>query len=147
MFKHLSAAIVVASVLIAGCASAPMASNEQDVRAKTFAPTAGTSNIYIYRNESMGAAMSMDVAVDGKAIGKTVAKSYFVIPVAPGKHTVTSRAETDSSVDFTTEPSKNYFVWQEVKMGMLSARSQLHLMGDAEGRAGVSECKMLATTP
>jgi len=147
MIKSLTAILVVAAAFASGCATAPMATSDQDQRAKTFETPPGKSNIYIYRNESMGAAVSMEVTLDGKTLGKTVAKSYFVVPVAPGKHTVVSKAENDTFVEVYAEASKNYFIWQEVKMGALYARSQLHLMNDAEGKAGVSECKMLAPLP
>jgi hypothetical protein len=41
---------------------------------------------------------------------------------------------------------KNYFVWQEVKMGMFAPRSLLQLVDEGKGRAGVSECKLIEST-
>ena len=91
----------------------------------------------------MGAAVKMDVDFDGKPIGQTVAKSYFALEVAPGKHTLISKAENDSVLDVDAEAGKNYFVWQEVKMGLMYARNKLQIVDEVAGKAGVSECKLI----
>lgn len=130
-------------VLLSGCASVPMANIERDSQAKTFAVRPGLSNIYVYRNESIGAAVKMDVELDGKLVGQTVAKSYFALEVSPGKHTLISKAENDFVLDVIAEAGKNYFVWQEVKMGLLYARNKLQLVDEAIGKAGVAESKLI----
>ena len=130
-------------VLLSGCASAPMANADRDNHAKSFAVKTGLSNIYVYRNESFGAAVKMDVMLDGKQIGQTVAKSYFALEVLPGKHTIISKAENDSVLDIDAEAGKNCFVWQEVKMGLLYARNNLQLVDETVGKAGVLESKLL----
>ena len=76
-------------------------------------------------------------------IGKTGPKSYFLLGLEPGHHTLVSKAENDSLLNLITEAGKNYYVWQEVKMGLLLARSKLQLMSEAEGQAGVRESKLL----
>lgn len=129
--------------VLAGCASVPMASLEQDTAAKTYAVKPGKANIYVYRNENFGAAIKMPVAIDGRLVGDTAAKTYLKVEVASGNHTVTSKTENDASVSLQTTAGKNYFVWQEVKMGMWSARSQLHQVDEATGKAGVDECKLV----
>lgn len=135
--------LLAGAVLVTGCASVPMASLERDAQTKTFTVKPDKANIYVYRNESMGAAVKMDVDLDGRPIGQTVAKSYFALEVAPGKHTLVSKAENDSVLDVAAEAGKNYFIWQEVKMGVLYARNKLQLVDDATGRAGVSECQLI----
>ena len=130
-------------VLLSGCASVPMASIERDNQAKTFAVKPGLSNIYVYRNESMGAAVKMDVELDGKLIGQTVAKSYFALEVSPGKHTLISKAENDSALDVNAEAGTNNFVWQEVKMGLIIARNKLQIVDEATGKAGIAESKLI----
>ena len=132
-------------VLLSGCASVPMASIERDNQAKTFAVKPGLSNIYVYRNESFGGAIKMDVELDGKLIGQTVAKSYFALEVSPGKHTLISKAENDSVLDVNAEGGKNNFVWQEVKFGLIIARNKLQIVDEATGKAGIAECKLIET--
>lgn len=136
-----TAAIVL---LLAGCASVPMAPMDQDAKAKEFLSAPGKASVYIYRNETMGAAIPMTVTVNGKALGQTAAQTYFRLNVMPGKYNVESHAENVSSLPLSVEPGKNYFVWQEVKMGMWMARSLLQQVDDKTGRAGVMESKLVA---
>jgi len=141
--KIMLVGLLVSTALITGCASVPMASVERDTQSKTFSVKSDKANVYVYRNESMGAAVKMDVDFDGKPIGQTVAKSYFALEVAPGKHTLISKAENDSVLDVDAEAGKNYFVWQEVKMGLMYARNKLQIVDEVAGKAGVSECKLI----
>jgi hypothetical protein len=137
---------LLAAILASGCASVQMASPEQDAAAKSFTVKPGMANIYVYRNETFGAALKMPVALDGKLVGDTASKTYLLLPVAPGPHTVLSKTENDSTVQINAEAGRNYFVWQEVKMGMFAARSQLQLVDEATGKAGVAECNLAGGT-
>ena len=141
--KAFATAALLSAVFVTGCASVPMASPEQDAKAKTFKVQQGKANIYIYRNESMGSAVKMPVLVDGKMVGDTVAKTYILTTVNPGKHTILSKTENDSTLDIMAERGKNYFVWQEVKMGAWSARSKLQLVDEATGKKGVADSKLI----
>lgn len=133
-------------LLLSGCASVPMASLDQDTKAKDFSPIPNKASLYIYRNESFGAAIPMTVSVNGKALGQTAAQTYFRLNLTPGKYAVESHAENVSNLPLTTEAGKNYFVWQEVKMGMWTARSLLQQTDEITGRAGVMESKLIAST-
>lgn len=135
-------AALVASVFSAGCASVPIAPKEKDNVAKTFAPTPGRSQIYVYRNESLGGALPMTVAVDGKVLGRTGPKTYLWWEGEPGDHTVASHTENLSELNVKTEPGKLYFVWQEVKMGVWAARSLLQLVDEPTGKTAVMECEL-----
>ncbi len=137
-----SIVLIAAVLVIAGCASVPMADSGQDARAKTFAVAPGKANIYVYRNEILGAALKLPVALDGTAMGQTAAKSYFAFEVAPGQHVV---ATDESSVAIDAAPGKSYFVWQEVKMGLLAGGAKLQLVDETRGRAGVNECTLIAS--
>lgn len=133
-------------LLLTGCASVPMAPLDQDSKAKDFSPIPNKASLYIYRNESFGAAIPMTVSVNGKALGQTAAQTYFRLNLTPGKYNVESHAENVSNLPLTTEAGKNYFVWQEVKMGMWMARSLLQQTDETTGRAGVMESKLIAST-
>ncbi len=140
--------LLVSSVLImglVGCASVPMGDPKQDAALKEFSSKSGVAGIYIYRNESFGGAVTMDVSVDGKALGKTAANTFLYKEVKPGKHTVTSEAENTENLELNTVSGKLYYVWQEVKMGLLYARNKLHLVSADEGKKGVLETKLAAT--
>jgi len=136
-------AVVLGLGVVSGCASVPMAPAADSARMKRLPAPEGAAVVYLYRNESFGAAISMDVSLDGRPYGQTVAKSYMVWQVAPGGHRLVSQAENNTELIFQAEPGRRYFVWQEVKMGMLSARSQLHQVSDTQGQAGVDECELV----
>jgi hypothetical protein len=144
--RRVAAAALAAVVLTSGCASVQMASPEMDSAAKSYAVKPGTGNIYVYRNEIFGAALTLPVELDGKAVGATASKTYLLLPVAPGKHTLGSKGETGSTLVVDVAAGRNYFVWQEVKMGMLSGGSALHLVDEAKGKEGVAECKLIQST-
>lgn len=147
MFRRsLTAIALLAAIVLTGCVSVPMATQEADAAAKTFAAKADKANVYVYRNESFGGAIKMPVVIDGKIVGDTAAKTYMKLEVAPGPHTIISKSESDSELTVETAPGKNYFVWQEVKMGVWAARSALHLVDTAVGTDGVNECKLIETT-
>jgi hypothetical protein len=133
---------------ISACASVPMAPPEYDFAAKTFRPPPlDRAHVYVYRNESIGAAIKMDLHLDGYPAGTTVAKSFTLLPVRPGYHSLVSESENKSELPFYARPGETLFVWQEVKMGLLYARTKLQLVSSEERRAGVAECNLIAAPP
>lgn len=144
MLKKLFLSLAVVSVL-AGCSSVPMADAPQDQAAKTFKADAAKSGIYIYRNELLGGAVKMDVSIDGQPVGATKAKTYLFKQVEPGKHTIVSEAENTSVLELDTKPGMLYYIWQEVKMGVMYARNKLQQVSDAQGQAGVMESQLAVT--
>ena len=130
------------SLLLSACASVPMASFDLDARAKSFEHQPDKSVLYIYRNESLGAGVHMDVSVDGKPLGQTVSHTYFYTELTPGRHTIRSEAENTSTLEFNAEAGRLYYIWQEVKMGILYARNKLHMVNDPEGQEGVRESRL-----
>ncbi|RZI82971.1 MAG: DUF2846 domain-containing protein [Rubrivivax sp.] len=129
-------------VLMVGCASINSAPASVDAESKQFKTKPTVSQVYVYRNETMGAALSMPVTVDGKLAGNTGPHSFFKFDLPAGKHTFTSQG-TESKLDVVTEAGKLYFVWQEVKMGAFSGGSKLQLVSEDEGKKGVAECKQI----
>jgi hypothetical protein len=132
--------------LFSGCASVPMAVSERDAKSKEFLTSPDRASIYIYRNENFGAAIPLTISVNKRTLGQTAARTFFHISVAPGRYTIDSISENVSTLNINVDASKNYFIWQEVKMGMWSARSAVQQVDDAKGRAGVLECKEIAST-
>ena len=128
-----------------GCASVPMSSLSADKEGKSFVVPPDRSAIYLYRNELFGGAMRLTVALDGRLAGQTAADTYFLWIVKPGEHRLDSMAENASSITITTAPGKAYFVWQEIKMGLWTARTQLHEVDEHTGRQAVNECSRVAS--
>ena len=131
--------------LVSGCASVPEASPELDQAAKAFAAPRDKAGVYVYRNETMGAAIKLHVLMDGKYLGETASKTYFYEEVAPGAHTFTGKAENESSVTIQAVAGKLYYIWQEIKMGLFQPRNELRVVDEDAGRAGVLESRRIAT--
>lgn len=131
--------------LFSGCASTKMASPEADAGAKQFQSSPDKAKLYVYRNEVIGSAIKMDVSVDNQKLGATVAKTYFMTDVEPGRHTIKGEAENDSVLTLDMLAGKIYYVWQEVKMGVLYARNKLQSVDEATGKAGVLQSKLAQT--
>ncbi len=145
MNKLINAILFLPIVVLVGCAAPIMAPQENDIAAKDFLPAKNRASIYIYRNENFGAAIGMPVTVNGRGIGETGAKTFFRLDLPAGAYTVGSHAENYSDTNLKAEEGKNYFVWQEVKMGIWKARSELKQVDEKTGRIGVLESKLLTS--
>ena len=143
--RVMSLVLALVAALLGGCATVPMGDAKQDASLKTFQVAPDRAALYVYRNESMGAAIKMDVQLDGKQLGQTVANSYIFADLKPGQHTLVSSAENTDTLQFEAKPGQAVYVWQEVKMGVLYARNKLHLVAEQEGRKGVLETKLIAS--
>lgn len=84
---------------VVGCATVPLSTAEEDLRVKSLLAPPNAALVYLYRNESMGAAVKMAVLMDGANSGETVSKTYMVWQVVPGRHALVSKAENDSQID------------------------------------------------
>ena len=69
MSRLLAAGALAVVVLASGCASVPMATSGQDAAAKSYNVKPNKANIYVYRNEQMGAAI--DGLAPDNATGRT----------------------------------------------------------------------------
>ena len=136
-----------ALLVLCACASVPMASAERDLAAKKFEVPPDEAHLYVYRDETFGAAIKLPVLVDGRHVGDTAPYTFLLVPVIAGPHVVVSKSEVDSELRFTAENGKAYFVWQEVKFGVFAARSELHIMKGKQGRAAVATCSLIEAPP
>jgi hypothetical protein len=142
MNKVIIGLAVSGMLFLSGCASVPMGDETQDAALKNFTAPQEVAGLYIYRNESIGAGVKMEVEVDGQPLGKTAALTYLYTELPSGKHTIVSRAENDDSLDVEVQAGKLYYIWQEVKMGFLYARNKLQLVDEPTGQAGVLATKL-----
>lgn len=142
-------------VLATGCASVPMGSEAEDTVAKQFVPKEKGAVVYIYRNELLGTALSINVHLNGYVVGQIATKTYLRIAVPAGKYTVESETMCEQMIGerppcdrFSTtldaHPGQLLFVWQEMKAGLTSPKPKpvLHLVDEETGKKGVLECKL-----
>jgi hypothetical protein len=134
---------ILATMLIVGCAAPIKAPPEKDTAAKVFTPVKDKATVFIYRNENYGGAVGMPVKVNGQDIGETGAKTFFRLNLASGMYVIASEAENTAELPLTVVEGKNYFVWQEVRMGIWKARTALRPVDEKSGVDGVMESVLL----
>jgi hypothetical protein len=144
MKKFNTVLMILCSLVLIGCASPIKAPTEKDTSAKIFTPIADKASLFIYRNENYGMALGMPVMVNGHAIGETGAKTFFRLNLSAGTYVISSKSETISEIPLTLTEGKNYFVWQEIRMGLLTARTALRLVDENQGKNGVMESALLS---
>ncbi len=138
--------VLIFSVLSTGCTTFKYATKNDDLRLKHFVAPQGKAGIYVYRNQIKGNILLMDIDVDGQHLGRTQWETYLYTEVVPGKHTITSRASNDHSIEIDVKAGSLNYVWQEVKYGLPTARTELHIVSEKEGKRGVLESKLSGRT-
>jgi uncharacterized protein YceK len=128
--------------MVSGCATVPMASLDSDQQAKQFKKVVDKSSIYIFRNESFGAAIKIPITINGIMIGQTAPDTFFNIKTDPGPQTITCLGETTESLLLTTKPERIYYIRQEMKMGLISARCAIYEVIESEGKEAVNSCNL-----
>jgi len=144
--KQFIAALFI-GLSLAGCATAPMADLQQDAALKTFTIAPDKAGIFIYRDEILGAAVKMDVWLDGAHLGQNVVGSYLYKSVAPGRHVISSSAEATDALDLEISAGALAFVHQGGMMGSPFVDKKLQLMNESEGRKGVLSTRLAQNFP
>lgn len=142
--KSYVAILLATLLLLTGCATTSQKlGSALDQQAKQFKPSKNYANIYIYRDEYMGGALSMNLHINGKLMGTTGPMTYFMLKVKPGKYKIHSNDDINDSITINAKTKKNYFIWQEMKMGLFVGGTKLSLVDTKTGRKGVLECERM----
>ena len=143
MKKIVTVSTLLAALTLTGCASVPLASDAENVKAKSFpVPSEGHAGLYIYRDSFVGKAQKKDVYLDGKCIGETADKVFFYQQIESGKPHVLATESEFSPNELplnNTVSGQNYFVRQYIKMGVFVGGAGLELVSDTEGKRVVSK--------
>jgi len=139
----LKLAVACAAVLAAtGCANVPLASQENNQKAKTFAaPDEGKSGLYVYRDSFVGKALKKDVYIDGNCLGETADRVFFYTQVqGDQQHKVSTESEfSPNDLLLTMQAGKNYFVRQFIKMGVFVGGAGVEEVSEEEGKRVISK--------
>jgi hypothetical protein len=131
---------LLASVLIAGCASVPLADSTQDSVSKTFVAPPGRALIYVVRDGGWvsGAWQIFRVSLDRHDHGALSDGTYFVFEVDPGPHAIRAAGnENQERVQIETKAAGLYFVSVRSRIGIANARVSVSLLPDDEGKAAI----------
>jgi hypothetical protein len=125
-----------------------METPEKSESVKKFSPpTEGTSGIYIFRKDTVaGAALKKDVWIDNECVGETAKGIFFYREVEGDKeHTLSTESEfSPNDLIIKTDPGKNYFVQQYLKMGVFVGGAGLEQYDIEKGKKEVSKLRLAA---
>ena len=129
------------------CANVSTAPTESDTAAKNFEPAEGQGAVYLYRPaRAMGAAMQMQVTVNGDFAGGTGPGTYFRFDLPPGLYTfMSSSPESSATKQLQVEDGQIYFIEQRTQIGLQSARVTMRQVDTATGMAGVRAARLLVS--
>ncbi len=126
------------SVLLVSCAAGTKYMTEQDTK-PPIAPKADKAELVIVRTTSLGWAITIDNYIDGKMIGQTRGKSYFIAEVQPGSHFVMAKAENVAAARINFEAGRVYFLDQSIYPGFWTMRTGFSAMTKEDALKQVNE--------
>ena len=131
--------------LLASCATTHMAKPE---KAPDLSFSPDTATLVIIRESWVGGAIVFWNYLDGKLIGETMGRNYFVTPVTPGSHYVVVATENTCVAHFDFKPGRTYFLGEGVTMGVWRARtSGFYPMTQEDATKAIKNCSYLEYDP
>jgi Protein of unknown function (DUF2846) len=137
--------IAVVLALLSGCATTQMLKPEKPPE---LAAGPNSALLVIVRDAFMGGGIVFWNYLDGKFIGETMGKTYFVTQVPPGEHYVVATSENNGIAHLNFKSGKRYFLREGVAMGIWRARtSGFSPMSADEAQKAVKGCTYLEMDP
>lgn len=127
-------------LLILVMMSVGIASFAQETDYRSIKPPKGKSLVYIVRPSLFGLAPGFKVYANGQYLGQTFGKNYLYSVFEPGEQVITNTAENKDILVLKTEADKTYFVKQNMKTGLWTARAELTVLNEDEGRKALMKC-------
>jgi len=137
--------ILVCLALLSGCATTQMLKPEQPPQ---LSAKPDAALLVIVRDAFIGNAIVFWNYLDGKFIGETMGKTYFITHVPPGEHYVVVTTENTATAHLNFEAGKRYFLYEGVTMGMWRARtSGFSPMTADDAQKSIGSCTYLELDP
>jgi hypothetical protein len=131
-------------VLLAGCATVPMANKEADAAAKQFTVNPQKANIYVFREFMHGnSGWTVPVSIDDTPVGELAIQTYLVKEVDPGPHAIKGKGGKDGNLSIETVAGRNYFIrlYLGADIGSLTGAVKMEAIPDERaGRINVEQC-------
>jgi hypothetical protein len=128
-----------AMLAVAGCASTPQATFENDAEAKTFVTHPATAAIYVYRDPLDRRDSDSVLYVDRRLIGATLPGGFFRIEARPGKRVLHGLAYDRGALEIDVRPGETYFI----SLSVVEGTSNFTPKSAAVGRAELLACCVL----
>ena len=129
-------AIIVLSVLTGCAATGPLYS---DISASIPTLPANKGRIYFYRSDTaFGAAVTSDISLNGKVVGKSERASVFYVDQTPGNCVVSTSTEVEKQLTFTLAANETRYVHTSVSLGVFVGRINAKLVNAAEAKSEIA---------
>ncbi len=121
----------------------PLAPRDRDMMVKNMSAPMDKAIVYLYRNEDYLGCRTLTVTVDGMYAGRTIAKTYLMWLLSPGKHDFASIGGNISTVSIDVRAGETYYIWQDASMPWRvfsrskTIHSELHIVDKEKGHDGV----------
>lgn len=136
LFKLALTMIVV--VLASGCAAT--GPKYSDIAASIPPLLSDKGRIYFFRPDTIfGAAITSDIRLNGKVVGRSERGSFFFRDENPGNMTVATSTEVEKQLTFKLAAGETKYVKTSVSMGVLVGRINSELVNGAEAKPVVAE--------
>lgn len=135
-----TAALVM--LVVAGCASTPQASPEQDAEAKKFLPDPRSATLYVYRTllgEDGSDPIDSVLYVDHRLIGSTQPGVYFLVRLRAGTHVLSGYGHDAGRLELELRAGELYFV----SLDVIGGDSYFTPVGVEKGKRTVRACCVL----
>lgn len=127
--------------------SMPTASADEKQHALGFQPVAGKGVLYLYRAQTVGFLVGLDVTLDEHTIGQTRGYSFFRIELEPGQHRLAG-ASNSEPLDFDIAAGQVLYIEQQIRMGAVKGSYEYRLESDIDkAQAGIRKGKMFLPLP
>ncbi|RZI40018.1 DUF2846 domain-containing protein [Herbaspirillum sp. HC18] len=124
------------------CATVPLESAERDTQAKQFAaPPDGRANIYLVRYYTIEPKVKTRISVNGQPVGKITPRTYMLLDLPAGPHTLNARTDHDFGIELDLEASKTYFVEHQLTLHLNTVTGKLKLVDAADGKKKVMQSR------
>lgn len=85
-----------------------------------------------------GSAVRPTLQLDGLAVGEARPGEFFFCDVAPGRHTINTRTESQSTISVALQAQETVYVRIAIAMGILVGRVNFTPMAESEGRQAIA---------
>ncbi len=103
--------------------------------------TTEKGRIYLYRTAIVGAALKPRIYINDEEVGKSVAKGFFYVDLAPGNYEIRTSTEVKRTLSLTLDKEQTRYVRFKVSMGFFVGHVYPELVESEVGQSEIQSCR------
>ena len=128
-------ALLLATAILAGCASGPKFS---EISSSIAPIPANAGRIYFFRSSSMfGAAIQPDIRLDGQVVGASKPGGFFYVDRPAGDHLAAASTEVENTASFTLQAGETKYLRTSPSMGLLVGHITIEIEDPQKAKAEI----------